>query len=237
MDIDDDKDFEDEDAEPLSIDPNNPYTILGVSPTASTDEIKRAYRKLMQTAHPDQGGATDQAARINEAYKLLIDPERRRHYDQTGQDLKQDDFDKEAFKTRVLADALFTYTMSENTRAGEHNVIDAIEEFFLKPRIKKARKHKRKLERKIEKALQIKRRFYLRKKVGGEDLVGSVLREQLATMEHALRDTSMKLEVFEKVQEELSRYIYKTDGEDASSDDEDVVRLIEHIVTDGIRTR
>ncbi|MGH7545147.1 MAG: DnaJ domain-containing protein, partial [Gemmatimonadota bacterium] len=62
------------------------YSILGVSETASDDEIKKAYRKLAKQHHPDanpdDAQATDRFKEISEAYHTLADPKRRREYDQ-----------------------------------------------------------------------------------------------------------------------------------------------------------
>jgi hypothetical protein len=58
-----------------------PYEILGVSGNSSEAEIRSAWRKLSQFAHPDRGGTSALFVLTQEAYELLIDPVRRQDFD------------------------------------------------------------------------------------------------------------------------------------------------------------
>ncbi|MBE9092990.1 DnaJ C-terminal domain-containing protein [Tychonema sp. LEGE 07203] len=74
---------------PTATDFKDYYTILGVSKTATPEEIKRAYRKLARKYHPDLNpGDKDAEAKfkdLNEANEVLSDPENRQKYDRFGQ--------------------------------------------------------------------------------------------------------------------------------------------------------
>ncbi len=63
------------------------YNLLGVSRDATEEQIRRAFRGLAMEWHPDRNkakGAAERFKEINEAYQVLIDPEKRRMYDRFG---------------------------------------------------------------------------------------------------------------------------------------------------------
>lgn len=63
------------------------YETLGVDKSASTSEIKRAYRRRASKAHPDKAGGDGSAmAALNKAHEVLTDPVRRLNYDASGRD-------------------------------------------------------------------------------------------------------------------------------------------------------
>jgi len=67
------------------------YEVLGVSKTATDDELKKAFRKLAKQYHPDANPDNKEEAEkkfkeINEAYETLSDPQKRKMYDQFGPD-------------------------------------------------------------------------------------------------------------------------------------------------------
>eukprot|EP00667_Euglena_gracilis_P007607 EG_transcript_7684 len=67
------------------------YSTLGISKTATEDEIKKAYRKLAMKYHPDKNPDDKDAAEkkfklVSEAYEVLSDPEKRKIYDKYGEE-------------------------------------------------------------------------------------------------------------------------------------------------------
>ena len=91
------------------------YAVLGVTPQATDDEIKRAYRQLARECHPDANpddpGAADRFKEINAAYEAVKDPERRRQYDMFGPEgagAGGNPFASGQFGLNDLFDAFFT---------------------------------------------------------------------------------------------------------------------------------
>jgi len=68
------------------------YEVLEVPRTATADDIKKAYRKLARKYHPDVNpgdqSAEEKFKQVGEAYAVLSDPEKRKRYDQLGENWK-----------------------------------------------------------------------------------------------------------------------------------------------------
>ncbi len=74
------------------------YTIMGLKRDAKPEEVKQAYRKLARKYHPDvskEKDAEEHFKELNEAYEVLKDPEKRKQYDQLGENWRA----KQAFKS------------------------------------------------------------------------------------------------------------------------------------------
>ncbi|KAB2854888.1 MAG: DnaJ domain-containing protein, partial [Anaerolineae bacterium] len=67
--------------------PRDYYEILGITRSASTDDLKKAFRNLARQYHPDVNKSPDAEEKfkeINEAYQVLSDPDKRAAYDRFG---------------------------------------------------------------------------------------------------------------------------------------------------------
>ena len=60
------------------------YTTLNIPKSATDDDVRKAYKKLAKTHHPDTGGDANTFRQISEAYQVLSDPTKRKNYDTYG---------------------------------------------------------------------------------------------------------------------------------------------------------
>lgn len=93
------------------------YGILGVSKTATDDELKKAYRKLAKKYHPDanpdnKAEAEKKFKEVNEAYEVLSDPQKRKMYDQFGTADPQGGFGNGAGGPFGSGNGYYSYTNS-----------------------------------------------------------------------------------------------------------------------------
>lgn len=83
----------------------NHYETLGVDKTATQEDIKKAYRKLVLEHHPDRGGDNEYFSKINNAYDVLKDPAKKQEYDNTLNDY--------AFNSFNLNDLFSSFVMNQ----------------------------------------------------------------------------------------------------------------------------
>lgn len=115
------------------------YSTLGVSKTASLDEIKKAYRKLALEYHPDRNKSKDAETKFKEvtkAYEVLANEEKRKMYDQVGHSAYEQGAGQNPYGGQGGQYGPFTYTYSNNGGGFDFNFggysdpFEIFEQFF-----------------------------------------------------------------------------------------------------------
>lgn len=101
------------------------YQVLGVPVTASSEDIKRAYRKLAMIHHPDRGGDTEKFKEISEAYEVLSDDNKKRQYDNKGAEWVNpfENFSQQSPYFTDFAD-IFGSRSKNNTQRNPDGIVD-----------------------------------------------------------------------------------------------------------------
>lgn len=180
------------------------YSVLGVAPTASAEEVKRAYRKKARQSHPDAGGDTEEFKAVAKAYGTLIDPEKRRRYDAYG--------DEEPIQldgaTHILANVL-----NEVVLAALGNGID-LEDLDVVGAVRKELLGRRKaaeeaVKENTRRAKQLKKAAArLRRKNGKDNVLAKVLLEPVPTLEEAAKQGPVHLARIDEALKLLDEYQY-----------------------------
>ena len=99
----------------------NYYSILEITESATSDEIKAAFRRLSKIHHPDAGGDPEAFRNLSQAYETLSDPDQRASYDEFG-DLKS----LEPFEQEILSHFSIVMEVYLNGHGKLHDVKSAI---------------------------------------------------------------------------------------------------------------
>ncbi len=104
----------------------NLYEALGLSANASASDIKRSYRNMALTSHPDHGGDAAKMTLLNEAYATLSDPEKRKDFDARWEAYKATDMSEQS-SSPILTDYLSAGNIQPYSYAYrlEHNALRA----------------------------------------------------------------------------------------------------------------
>ncbi len=107
----------------------NLYQRLGLDKTATAKQIKLAYRQMANLYHPDKNkdkGAGLLFASITKAYKILIEPEKRKHYDETG----NEEFNEINSQARSLISQAMSEFIKKYIQAGQLVKIESMVSHF-----------------------------------------------------------------------------------------------------------
>jgi curved DNA-binding protein CbpA len=168
---------------------------LDVPVDASLETIKQRYRTFAQMYHPDKGGDEDIFKRIKLAYEILSDPIRRKQYDITGETTTSNTKDEAVAKiVQILMNVV------PNFNADENDLI-LIAEMETRSMLELVFKDIGATEKNIVNLEKVSKK--LRIKTDGENLLGSLIinqlqqkRRDLATYQQRVRVCNLMLEIF-----------------------------------------
>lgn len=187
----------------------NLYQSLGVSLQASNADIRKAYRKLSAKFHPDNKdtGDKDKFEQLKLAHDVLIDPKRRKRYDETG---RTDDDRITPERIQMLIREMVKAVVEAERPDGSTDNPDGEnirDKMLLSIQASRAqiRNDRRKFERRLKRSRTLLSRF---KPKEGFDPIGEALKDQVEKWDYELRmnDDAMQLSVeMEKI---LKTYEY-----------------------------
>lgn len=183
----------------------DPYDILGVERDADEAQLKAAYRRHAKVAHPDSGGDSETFAHLQKAYALLLDPVRRKVYDDTGYDVEF--ADAAELQALVMIEKLVTDAVLDEREPGSFDPV-AVMQASLSEELRKARFSKSELERHASRiGLHLERLG----KRAGRDVLAHMFRARVEAISKAVAETEAKIKATERAVDMLTGYIYELD--------------------------
>lgn len=180
------------------------YEILGINADAYPSQIKRAYHKQSKSAHPDTGGDAEKFKEINEAYKILSDPEKRKRYD-AGE--KLEDLIKsgstEQSEINGCLSVMFLHAVS-SCEPSHHDVLHKIRS-ELASVILQANNHILGEKKKIKKFEEVISRFTSKNK---NQFFVELANHQIDGLQISISKAEAQKKIFEKAKQFLENFSY-----------------------------
>lgn len=184
----------------------NLYKLLGVKKNATTAQIRKAFRTLSKSCHPDmEGGDAEKFKLLSMAHEVLTNPERRERYDKTGRS-----------DPSPVTDERIKLFLKSNLKEIIQNrfsidYMDVRGQIILNVErgLSQARGQEQELLRLMERTKNMGKRF--KKKSKSSNLVQQVLDGEIAQMEGELHNVRNAIELAEASIEALKDYNYEVD--------------------------
>jgi len=193
----------------------NPYTQLGIPPSASPDDVDRAYKRRARDAHPDRnGGDNEQFLAVQKAYDLLKDAELRRNFDATGEWGERKP-DKRLERPMQKVQQVFVAVLKRLTELHEepkhHNLVEMMQQ-VLDNSIAQHEQQRSLITDILESFRDCRDRFTT--KAVGEDgendnIMAGLIAHQIATTERELQGCEVEIEACRQAKRIVQDYKFK----------------------------
>lgn len=182
----------------------NPYETLGVSKSATLDQIHKAYRAKAKKHHPDSGGDPEEFKKIQRAWEVLSDPKKKEWYDKTDSDVMPNDGEIE-----MIIENTFTSVLNQLMSNSQYGVLmDDLQEAARKTLKTAITQAEVKLSRFKEQEAKLKKwKNRLRRKNSNEPTAWSkIVEEQIALHEKEIIIATEGIKQLKKAYDELNTY-------------------------------
>ncbi len=190
---------------------DDPYEILGVDRTASTEEVRRAYRERAKTTHPDvPGGSKEEFRKVQRALTTLADPVKRKHYDNTGTDDDgvPDNSDVGALNILVgfFEAAVTEFANVQGADVLQVDLVSAAKEWLAESSTALV-KQKKQLEQKMNKLARIEKRLR-RKQPGQASMLNRALQAHIDGLKRNLQAKDRQIAANDAALKLLDDYVF-----------------------------
>lgn len=189
----------------------DPYAVLGVARDATADVIKRAFRSKAKDTHPDAGGQPGEFERVQRAQMILLDPKRRRRFDETGA-VDDPDIQSPDHGALTMISALLAQLLADGDHDPlQHDVIMVMRNSLLEDERKEAQGLAG-IDRSLDRIAKMRKRF--RHKKSGQNIFERMLaahenqlKEVKAKQAHIKADRARALEVLAEYEFDAAQFV------------------------------
>ncbi len=197
------------------------YAVLGIARDASRAEVVKGYRRESKRWHPDRNPGCDQAKvmyeRVDTAYRVLSDPDRRREYDRTGAYTTTGTVGREQYVVKVVTQLVIDLVTAITCQGGDVRKEPMIG--LLKKNVEKRvvglRKTLADLRKTVEALKHAEGRFTV--EGGEENVVAATIKYQITQMLSQAAGVEVEIELMADAQTFIDKYRYKMDPADPRS--------------------
>jgi curved DNA-binding protein CbpA len=189
----------------------DPYEILNIPPDAKEDEIKDAFKVLARKTHPDHGGNALKFAEVRAAYECLMDPERRKEFDECGViGSKAPDNTEATAKEHVARFFIETINAMLADPMLDDRSLDLIQggRRFFEEKQRNNKRNIRDLEKIIEKTERVMKRLKCKR---GNDPVQLMLRNHVGELKNKIKWHEQQTKINDKALVILEDYSFENE--------------------------
>lgn len=180
----------------------DPYEFLGIARDADDERIRAAYRQKAKSTHPDSGGSAEDFLMGQQASEMLLDPERRKFFDETGYDLQL--ADPLELQGLLVIEKLVNDIVLDDREPGSFDPISGMRQKLI-DEIAKSRFQIREMHAHV---LRLENHLIRLEKRSGPDVLGYMLRGRLAAIAKLISESEAKIAATERAEQMLDAYSY-----------------------------